>query len=123
MRRCWTVSSPPSPMWRPTIASKEPLHQEPTLIRHPHDPRMIGLNSELDHDPSRRVLTDSPMHSAPGGRHQDHIGEVGACKLVCDTAVAYPDSPHFLARACAVILALSELERSDEMGRSLHIWK
>ena len=33
------------------------------------------------------------------------------------------DSPHFLTRCCSVVLALSELERADDDGQPLHIWK
>lgn len=54
---------------------------------------------------------------------QDRIGALGACELVVRVVDRYIDSPHFLTRCCSVVLALSELERVDEEGNHLHIWK
>lgn len=36
---------------------------------------------------------------------------------------AHPFHPHFLMRCCSVVLALSELERVDDEGNTVYIWK
>ena len=56
-------------------------------------------------------------------RHQDHIGALGACELVCKVAEKSIHNEHFLTRVCSVVLTLSELEKTDESGQPMHIWK
>lgn len=56
-------------------------------------------------------------------RHQDHIGALGACELVCKVAEKSIHNEHFLTRVCSVVLTLSELEKADESGQAMHIWK
>lgn len=42
---------------------------------------------------------------------------------MCQVAAKGIENQHFLTRCCSVVLALSELEKLDEDGHPLHIWK
>jgi len=55
--------------------------------------------------------------------HQDHIGSLGACEMVCQVAMRAVDNAHLLTRCCSFVLALSELQKFDAYGRPLHIWR
>ena len=55
--------------------------------------------------------------------HQDHIGSLGACEMVCQVTMRAVENPHLLTRCCAFVLALSELQKFDAYGQPLHIWR
>lgn len=55
--------------------------------------------------------------------HQDHIGSLGACELLCQVVLRAVENHHLLTRCCSLVLALSELQKVDADGRPLHIWK
>lgn len=60
-----------------------------------------------------------PQNSQP----QDRVGALGACELVVRVVEAHIGHPHFLTRCCSVVLALSELERVDDEGNTVYLWK
>lgn len=78
--------------------------------------------------PGEKALLDSALGAlaslaANQRKHQDRIGALGACELVVRVVEAHPGNHHFLTRCCSVVLALSELERVDEEGNHLYIWR
>lgn len=74
------------------------------------------------------ALLDSALAAlaslAAGDRaHQDRIGALGVCELVVRAVERHAHSPHFVTRCCSVVVALSELERADEEGNHLYMWR